>query len=259
MQRQVAKLDYAPSFYTSTKLPFQFADKILQLLPDGAYSQVFFTMCGSTSVDTALKMALSYQKARGNGGKVRFIGRERGYHGVGFGGISVGGIMPNRKAFAGNLLPFVDHLPHTHSLKDMAFSKGQPQWGAHLADELDRIIALHDPSTVAAVIIEPVAGSTGVIPPPEGYLERIREICTKHDVLLIFDEVITGFGRLGSPFATTRFGVQPDIICLAKGLTNAMVPCGAVVTQPHIFDAMQRSAHQAAGSQIELFHGYTYR
>lgn len=174
-------------------------------------------------------------------------------------GISVGGIAPNRKAFSGSLLPNVDHIAHTYNLKEQAYSKGQPKWGAHLADDLERVIALHDASTIAAVFIEPVAGSTGVLPPPVGYLERIREICTKHDILLIFDEVITGFGRVGAPFAAVKFGVTPDMITCAKGLTNAAVPCGAVICQSKIFDTIQKSAHQASGVQVEFFHGYTYR
>jgi len=188
IKNQLDTLDFAPSFNTSHQLAFDFAGKLVkEMLPNSTFKEVFFTMCGSTAVDTALKIALAYHRARGEGSRVRFIGRERAYHGVGFGGISVGGILPNRKAFAGNSLPFVDHIPHTHSMKDMAFSKGQPQWGLHLADELERTILLHDPSTIAAVIIEPVAGSTGVLVPPVGYLNRIREICTKHDVLLIFE------------------------------------------------------------------------
>lgn len=259
IQEQAETLDFAPSFNTGHELPTQFAQKVLDLLPGRNFEEVFFTMCGSTAVDTALKIALQYYRARGEGHRVRFIGRERGYHGVGFGGISVGGIMPNRKAFSSQLLPFVDHICHTHSLKDMAFSKGQPTWGAHLAEDLERVISLHDASTVAAVIIEPVFGSTGVVPPPVGYLERIREICTKHGVLLIFDEVITGFGRLGASFGTEKFNVTPDMITCAKGLTNAAVPAGAVICQGHIFDSIYEAAHRNPGTQIEFFHGYTYR
>eukprot|EP01039_Chlorochromonas_danica_P007568 gene7568-8368_t len=258
VQKQVAKLDYAPTFNTSHDLGHVFAEKVLSLLPNRGFQEVFYTLCGSSAVDTSMKIALAYHRARGHGEKVRFIGRERGYHGVGFGGISVGGILPNRKVFSSALLPFVDHLPHTHSLKDMAFSRGQPDWGAHLADELEKLVAFHDASTIAAVIVEPVAGSTGVLPPPKGYLEKIREICTKHNILLIFDEVITGFGRLGSSFATERFNLTPDIITCAKGLTNATVPAGAVICQGHIFDSIYSAAHANPGVQMEFFHGYTY-
>jgi beta-alanine--pyruvate transaminase len=204
-------------------------------------------------VDTALKIALAYHRARGKGTKTRLIGRERGYHGVGFGGISVGGIPKNRMYF-GSLLTGVDHLPHTHGQPGNTFAKGQPEHGAELADELERIVALHDASNIAAVIVEPVAGSAGVLVPPKGYLERLRAICDKHDILLIFDEVITGFGRLGAPFAADRFGVTPDLICMAKGLTNAAVPAGAVAASRKIYDAML----EGADAPIELFHGYTY-
>lgn len=259
IQKQAGKLDYASSFNIGHQLPFEFARKLLELLPGRDFGQVFFTMCGSTAVDTSLKIALAYHRARGNGTKIRFIGRERGYHGVGFGGISVGGISPNRKIYNGALLPQVDHLPHTHSLKDMAFSKGQPTWGAHLADELERIVALHDASTIAAVIVEPVAGSTGVLVPPVGYLEKLREICTKHDILLIFDEVITGFGRLGASMGTEKFNVTPDMITCAKGMTNAAVPAGAVICHRKLYDGIMENAdREGAGTTIELFHGYTY-
>ena len=203
-------------------------------------------------MDTELKMALAYHRARGEAGRTRLIGRERGYHGVGFGGISVGGIGGNRRTF-GPLLPGVDHLPHTHNLEKNAFTRGEPEYGAHLADDLERIIALHDVSTIAAVIVEPVAGSTGVLIPPKGYLKRLRELCTKHGILLIFDEVITGFGRLGTPFAFDYFDVEPDMVTVAKGLTNAAVPMGAVFTKKHIHDTFMEGP---AG--IELFHGYTY-
>jgi beta-alanine--pyruvate transaminase len=222
------------------------------MLPDGL-EHVFFSNSGSEAVDTALKIAIAYHRARGEGQRTRLIGRERGYHGVGFGGISVGGIGNNRKQW-GTLLGGVDHLPHTLDLARNAFSRGQPQHGVELADTLERIVALHDPSTIAAVIVEPLAGSTGVLPPPVGYLQRLREICTKHGILLIFDEVISGFGRLGSPFATELFGVTPDIIALAKGITNATVPMGATVVSPAIHDAFMNGAEGA----IELFHGYTY-
>jgi beta-alanine--pyruvate transaminase len=214
---------------------------------------VFFTNSGSESVDTALKIALAYQRARGKGTKTRFIGRERGYHGVGFGGISVGGIVTNRKHFGG-MLTGVDHMPHTHDPARNAFSRGLPEHGAELADELERIVTLHDASNIAAVIVEPVAGSTGVLPPPKGYLQRLRAICDKHDILLIFDEVITGFGRLGAPFAADYFDVQPDILTMAKGITNAAVPMGAVGVRKGIYEAMM----DGADAPIELFHGFTY-
>jgi beta-alanine--pyruvate transaminase len=210
----------------ATRWPSPSPASLAQITPQGL-DRIFFTNSGSESVDTALKIALAYHRARGKGTKTRLIGRERGYHGVGFGGISVGGIPKNRMYF-GSLLTGVDHLPHTHGVAGNLFAKGEPEHGAHLADDLERIVALHDASNIAAVIVEPVAGSTGVLVPPKGYLQRLRAICDKHDILLIFDEVITGFGRLGAPFAADRFGVTPDLICMAKGLTNAAVPCGAV-------------------------------
>jgi beta-alanine--pyruvate transaminase len=252
IQKQAAELDYAPCFNMGHPLAFQFASRLAQITPKGL-DRIFFTNSGSEAVDTALKIALAYHRARGKGTKTRLIGRERGYHGVGFGGISVGGIATNRKYF-GSLLTGVDHLPHTHGVPGNLFTKGQPEHGASLADDLERIVALHDASNIAAVIVEPVAGSTGVLVPPKGYLERLRAICDKHDILLIFDEVITGFGRLGAPFAADRFGVTPDLICMAKGLTNATVPCGAVAASTRIYDAMLDGADAA----IELFHGYTY-
>ena len=252
IQRQAAEMDYAPCFNMGHPLAFQFASRLAQITPKGL-DRIFFTNSGSESVDTALKIALAYHRARGKGTKTRLIGRERGYHGVGFGGISVGGIPKNRMYF-GSLLTGVDHLPHTHGLPGNAFAKGQPENGAHLADDLERIVALHDASNIAAVIVEPVAGSTGVLIPPKGYLERLRAICDKHDILLIFDEVITGFGRVAAPFAADRFGVTPDMICMAKGLTNAAVPCGAVAASGKIYDAMM----DGADAPIELFHGYTY-
>jgi len=249
---QVARLDYAPPFQLGHPAAFEFAARLTNLL--GAdFDHVFFTNSGSESVDTALKIAIAYQRARGQGTRQRLIGRERGYHGVGFGGISVGGISANRKAF-GSLLTGVDHLPHTHNLARNAFSRGQPAWGAELADELERIVALHDASNIAAVIVEPVAGSTGVLIPPKGYLQRLREICTKHGILLIFDEVITGFGRLGASFATEYFGVVPDLITTAKGITNGTIPMGAVFARKGIYDAFM----DAPEGSIELFHGYTY-
>ncbi|MHB1060068.1 MAG: omega-aminotransferase AptA [Rhodanobacter sp.] len=252
VRAQVGKLDYAPAFQMGHPIAFQFASRLTQLLePD--FDHVFFTNSGSESVDTALKIALAYHRARGEGTRQRLIGRERGYHGVGFGGISVGGIVSNRKFF-GSLLNGVDHLPHTHVLAKNAFSRGQPEHGAELADELERIVTLHDASNIAAVIVEPVAGSTGVLVPPKGYLQRLRQICDKHGILLIFDEVITGFGRLGASFATEYFGVVPDIITTAKGITNGTVPMGAVFVRKGIYDAFMN----APDNTIELFHGYTY-
>ncbi len=250
--RQAATMDFAPTFQMGHPLAFELANRLLALLP-GDFSQVFFCNSGSEAVDSALKIALAYHRMRGEGQRTRLIGRERGYHGVGFGGISVGGISGNRKHFGG-LLAGVDHLPHTHDLAHNAFSRGQPQWGAHLADELEKILALHDPSTVAAVIVEPVAGSTGVLIPPAGYLQKLREITAKHGILLIFDEVITGFGRLGSPFATQHFGVTPDLITVAKGINSGTVPMGAVFARRGIYDAFMQGPDKA----IELFHGYTY-
>jgi beta-alanine--pyruvate transaminase len=253
VQAQVARLDFAPSFQMGHPAPFELAARLTALLP-GDLDHAFFTNSGSESVDTALKIALAYHRVRGEGGRFRLIGRERGYHGVGFGGISVGGMVANRKQF-GTLLTGVDHLRHTLDIEHNAFSKGEPQWGAHLADDLQRMVDLHDAATIAAVIVEPVAGSTGVLPPPKGYLKRLREICDRHGILLIFDEVITGFGRLGAPFATEYFGVVPDIMTCAKGLTNATVPMGAVFVRKGIYDAFMNAS---ADNMVELFHGYTY-
>ena len=254
IRRQAETLDYGPVFQIGHPGAFQVAERLKTLLP-GDLDYSFFTNSGSESVDTALKIALAYHRARGEGSRRVLIGRERGYHGAGFGGISVGGIPANRKAF-GNLLPAVDHLAHTHDLEKNSFTRGQPEWGAHLADELEkRIIPLHDASNIAAVIVEPMAGSTGVLVPPKGYLERLRAICDKHGILLIFDEVITGFGRLGAPFGADLFGVVPDMICIAKGLTNGTVPMGAVVARKGIYDALMTASPPNA---IELFHGYTY-
>jgi len=217
-------------------------------------ANAFFTNSGSESVDTALKIALAYHRARGEGNRTRLIGREKGYHGVNFGGMSVGGIVPNRKVFSANLIPGVDHIRHTLNIGENAFSRGQPEWGTHLADDLQRLAELHDGSNIAAVIVEPVAGSAGIIPPPVGYLERLREICDQHGILLIFDEVITAFGRVGKAFGAERFGVTPDLITTAKGLTNGVVPMGSVLVQQHVHDAfMQGPEHM-----VELFHGYTY-
>ncbi|HEY0524431.1 MAG TPA: aspartate aminotransferase family protein [Stellaceae bacterium] len=253
VQRQVARMDYAPPFQMGHPLAFEAAAKVAALLP-GDMNRVFFTNSGSEAVDTALKIALAYHRVRGEASRTRLIGRERGYHGVGFGGISVGGISNNRKFF-GSMLPGVDHLPHTHNPEKNAFTRGQPAWGAHIADELERIVALHDASTIAAVIVEPVAGSTGVLIPPKGYLERLRQICDKYGILLIFDEVITGFGRLGKSFAAEYFGVMPDLITCAKGLSNGTVPMGGVIARQGIYDAFMDAAPENA---IELFHGYTY-
>jgi len=252
IQQQAAEMDFAPPFQMAHPKAFELASRIAQLAPEGM-NKVFFTNSGSESVETALKMALAYHRVRGEGSRTRLIGRERGYHGVNFGGISVGGIVANRKMF-GTLLGGVDHLRHTHDPARNAFSVGQPAHGAELAEDLERLVALHDASTIAAVIVEPVAGSTGVLIPPQGYLQRLRQICDKHGILLIFDEVITGFGRTGQPFAAQTFGVTPDLIACAKGVTNGAVPMGAVIAKQGIHDAfMQGPPHL-----IEFFHGYTY-
>ncbi len=255
VQQAVARLDFAPTFQLGHPLVFELASRLTNLVP-GDYDHVFFCNSGSEAVDSALKIALAYHRMRGDAARTRLIGRERGYHGVGFGGISVGGIVKNRMFF-GPLINGVDHLPHTHNLEHNAFTRGQPEWGAHLADELERLVALHDASTIAAVIVEPVAGSTGVLVPPVGYLQRLREICDKHGILLIFDEVITGFGRLGKGFATEYFGVEPDLITCAKGLTSGTIPMGAVICRKGIYETFIDAA-DASGSTIELFHGYTY-
>ncbi|MBA8899645.1 aspartate aminotransferase family protein [Phyllobacterium sp. P30BS-XVII] len=252
VQKQVAELDYAPAFQMGHPKVFELAARLAAMLPS-PIDHVFFTNSGSESVDTALKIALAYHRAKGNGTKTKLIGRERGYHGVGFGGISVGGISGNRKAF-GNALGGVDHIRHTHDLARNAFTRGEPEYGAEFADDLEKVIALHDASNIAAVIVEPVAGSTGVLIPPKGYLKRLRDICTKNDILLIFDEVITGFGRLGTPFAVDYFGVVPDLITTAKGITSGVIPMGAVFASKQIYDAFMT----APENTIELFHGYTY-
>jgi len=252
VQAQILTLDYAPAFQMGHPGAFELSNRLVAMLP-GDLDRIFFTNSGSEAVESALKIAIAYHRVRGEGTRQRLIGRERGYHGVNFGGISVGGIATTRKFF-GSLLPGVDHLPHTHSLEHNAFSRGQPQWGAHLADELERLVALHDASNIAAVIVEPVAGSTGVLVPPQGYLERLRAICDQHGILLIFDEVITGFGRLGSSFATEYFGVIPDIVTVAKGITNGTVPMGAVFIRKGIYEAFMHGPENA----VELFHGYTY-
>jgi beta-alanine--pyruvate transaminase len=254
VQKQVAIMDYSPAFQMGHASAFRVAERVAKLAP-GDLDHVFYTNSGSEAVDTALKIALAYHRARGEGQRTVLVGRERGYHGAGFGGISVGGIPANRKAF-GSMLPRVDHLAHTHNLKENAFSRGQPAWGAHLADELEtRIIPLHDASNIAAVIVEPMAGSTGVLVPPKGYLERLRAICDKHGILLIFDEVITAFGRVGPCFAADAVGVVPDMITAAKGVTNGTVPMGLVIVRRGIYDAVVDAAPPGA---IELFHGYTY-
>lgn len=253
IQRQAAKMDYAPHFNFAHSAAFEVADTLAAIAPDGI-NHVFFTNSGSESVDTALKIALAYQRERGQPSRTRLIGRERAYHGVGFGGISVGGIPYNRMQFSSAMLPGVDHMPHTHQLDRNAFSRGLPQHGAELADELENIINLHHPSNVAAVIVEPIAGSAGVLLPPVGYLQRLREICDQYEILLIFDEVITAFGRLGDKFASQAFGVTPDIITTAKGLTSGTVPMGAVL----VSDLIYAEFMSKPGSAIELFHGYTY-
>ncbi|HSV69220.1 MAG TPA: aspartate aminotransferase family protein [Methylibium sp.] len=251
IQRQAAELDFAPPFNMAHPKAFELAGRLAGIAPAGL-GKVFYTNSGSESVDTALKMALAYHRVRGEGSRTRLIGRERGYHGVNFGGISVGGMVANRKMF-GPLLAGVDHIRHTHDPRN-AYSVGQPAHGAELADDLERLVALHDASTIAAVIVEPVAGSTGVLVPPQGYLQRLREICDRHGILLIFDEVITGFGRTGAPFAAQRFGVTPDLMTVAKGLTNGCVPMGAVFATPAIHDTFMQGPEHL----IEFFHGYTY-
>jgi beta-alanine--pyruvate transaminase len=250
---QLNTMEYAPTFQMGHPLGFELANRLVEIAPPGL-DRVFFTNSGSESVDTALKIAIAYQRARGQAQRVRLIGREKGYHGVGFGGMSVGGMVNNRKFFASAMLPNVDHLPHTLDIGHNAFSRGLPQWGMHLANELERLIALHDASTIAAVIVEPISGSAGVVLPPVGYLKRLREICDKHDILLIFDEVITGFGRTGQAFAAQTFEVTPDLMTTAKGLTNGAIPMGAVFAQRQIYDAFMQGPENA----IELFHGYTY-
>ena len=250
---QAKRMDYAPAFQMGHPLEFQLAHRLAEMLP-GDIDRVFFTNSGSEAVDTALKIALAYWQAKGQPQRTRFVGRQRGYHGVGFGGMSVGGIDANKKQFASALLPGVDHLSHTHDLARNAFTRGQPQWGAHLANELETIIENRGADTIAAVIVEPMAGSAGVLIPPQGYLERLRAICDAHDILLIFDEVITGFGRLASPFGATRFGIVPDMITVAKGITNGSVPMGAAFIRQGIYDTVTG----ASATPIELFHGYTY-
>jgi beta-alanine--pyruvate transaminase len=253
VQKQVATLDYSLGFQGGSDRAFELAEKLTAMAPK-PFTRVFFTNSGSESADTSLKIALACHRARGEGHRTRLIGREKGYHGVNFGGMSVGGMTPNRKAFGSSLLPGVDHLRHTLNLQENAFSRGQPEWGAHLAEDLERLAQLHDGANIAAVIVEPVPGSAGIIPPPPGYLERLREICNRYGILLIFDEVINAFGRVGDSFAATRFGVMPDMINLAKGLTNGVIPMGAVLVREEIYQALMEGPRQI----IELFHGYTY-
>jgi len=252
IQDQAAELDFAPPFQMGHPKAFELAERLAQITPQGL-NRIFFTNSGSESVETALKMAIAYHRVRGEGSRTRLIGRERGYHGVNFGGISVGGMVANRKMF-GSLLAGVDHIRHTHDPARNTFSVGIPQHGAEFADDLERLVALHDASTIAAVIVEPVAGSTGVLIPPQGYLQRLRDICDKHGILLIFDEVITGFGRTGKPFGAQTFGVTPDLMTVAKGITNGCVPMGAVFAQQKIHDAFMTGPEHL----IEFFHGYTY-
>ena len=254
IREQAGRLDFAPTFQLGHPLAFQLAARVGSLMP-ADLDRVFFANSGSEAVDTALKIALAYHRVRGQGTRTRFIGRERGYHGTGFGGISVGGIVTNRRAF-GPGLPGTDHLPHTHDIARNAFTRGQPEHGGHLADALEGLVNLHGADTIAAVIVEPMAGSTGVLVPPKGYLDRLRAICDRHGILLIFDEVITAFGRLGAATAAERLGVTPDMITLAKGITNAAVPMGAVAARRGIYDTVTGAMADAAG--IELFHGYTY-
>jgi beta-alanine--pyruvate transaminase len=251
--KQLGTMEYAPAFQMGHPIAFELANRLSAIAPPGL-DRIFFTNSGSESVDTSLKIALAYHRAKGAAQRTRFIGREKGYHGVGFGGMSVGGMVNNRKTFASAMLPGVDHLQHTLDIEHNAYSRGLPQWGAHLANELQRLIALHDASTIAAVIVEPIAGSGGVLLPPVGYLKRLREICDKNDILLIFDEVITGFGRVGKPFASLAFEVTPDLMTTAKGLTNGAIPMGAVFAHRKIYDACMQGPEGA----IELFHGYTY-
>jgi beta-alanine--pyruvate transaminase len=252
VSQQLGTMEFAPTFQMGHPAGFEVANRLIKLTP-GDLDHVFFTNSGSEAVDTALKIALAYQRVKGEASRQRLIGREKGYHGVGFGGISVGGMVNNRKFF-GALLPGTDHLRHTLDLEHNAFTRGQPEWGAHLAEDLERLVALHDASTIAAVIVEPLSGSAGVVLPPKGYLQRLRSICDKHGILLIFDEVITGFGRLGQPFGAQYFDVMPDMITAAKGLTNGAIPMGAVFVRKHIYDTFMKGPENA----IELFHGYTY-
>jgi beta-alanine--pyruvate transaminase len=253
VKQQLDTVDYSPAFQMGYGPTFKLAERIVGMSPSGM-GQVFFVNSGSEAVDTSMKMALAYHRAKGEAARTRFIGREKGYHGVGFGGISVGGIVANRKMYPSAMLVGVDHLPHTHNLKEMAFSRGEPTWGLHLANELERLVTLHDASTIAAVIVEPMQGSAGVIVPPKGYLQRLREICSKNGILLIFDEVICGFGRMGANFGAQHYGVVPDMITFAKGVNNGIVPMGGVIVRKEIHDALMTGPDH----MVEFFHGYTY-
>jgi beta-alanine--pyruvate transaminase len=253
IRRQAGELDFAASFSVSHPLAFRLAERVTALAPAGM-GHVFFTNSGSEAIDTAMKIAIGYHRLRGEGTRTRFVGRERSYHGVNIAGISLGGVPANRKAYSGALLPGVDHLRHTHGLPENLFSKGQPEKGVELADELERIVALHDASNIAALVVDPVSASGGVLIPPRGYLQRLREICTRHGILLVFDEVITGWGRLGTPFAAQHFGIEPDLITFAKGVTSGAVPLGGVIVKDAIYQAF--TGGKQAG--IEFFHGYTY-
>ena len=251
IRAQAGVLDFASNFSLGNPLAFKAADAVARIAPAGM-GHVFFTNSGSEAVDTALKIALGYHRLRGEASRMRFVGREKGYHGVNLAGVAVGGVPANRKAF-GNLIA-VDHLPHTQDLARNRHCRGEPEHGVDLADQLERIVALHDASNIAAVIVEPVSGAGGVLVPPRGYLKRLREICTRHGILLIFDEVITGFGRLGAPFASQLFEVKPDLITFAKGITSATVPMGGVLVADHVYDSFM----QGSGPVVEMFHGYTY-
>jgi beta-alanine--pyruvate transaminase len=253
VKQQLDSVDYSPAFQMGYGPTFKLAERIAGMAPAGM-GHVFFVNSGSEAVDTSLKIALAYHRTKGEAHRTRFIGREKGYHGVGFGGISVGGMVANRKMYPSAMLTGVDHLPHTHNLQEMAFTKGEPTWGLHLANELERLIALHDASTIAAVIVEPMQGSAGVIVPPKGYLQRLREICTKNGILLVFDEVITGFGRMGANFAAQHYGVVPDMITFAKGVNNGTVPMGGVIVRKDIYDTLMTGPDY----MVEFFHGYTY-
>ncbi|TCP14896.1 beta-alanine--pyruvate transaminase [Crenobacter luteus] len=253
VKKQLDTLDYSTAFQIGHAPAFTLAERIADAAPDG-FSRVFFCNSGSEAVDTALKIALAYHRLKGDAARTRLIGREKGYHGVGFAGVSVGGMVANRKLYSASMLAGVDHLPHTHNLEKMAFSRGEPEWGAHLADELIRLVQLHDASTIAAVIVEPMQGSAGVIVPPKGYLKRLRELCTQYGILLIFDEVICGFGRMGAAFAAQHFDVRPDLITFAKGVNNGTVPMGGVLVTEEIYQAFMTGPEHA----VEFFHGYTY-
>ena len=252
IRQQAGELDYSPAFQMGHPKQFELAERLAGIMP-GDLNKLFFTNSGSEAVETALKIALAYHSTRGEGQRTRLIGREKGYHGVNFGGMSVGGMPLNRKMF-GTMINGVDHMRHTHNIEGNAFSKGQPPNGVEYAEDLIRMVELHDASTIAAVIVEPLAGSAGVILPPQGYLQRLREICDQHGILLIFDEVITGFGRLGAPFAVDYFGVQPDLVTAAKGLSNGVIPMGAVFASDRIYNTFMTGPDNA----IEFFHGYTY-